>query len=69
MVVVLDPSADPDDILRANRSREKHYIFDHAFDQMAKQVHVSCLLINIMFQIFFIACTSRMMCMKTLPRI
>ena len=40
MVVVLDPSADPDDILRANRSREKHYIFDHAFDQMAKQVHI-----------------------------
>ncbi|XP_013380933.1 kinesin-like protein KIF19 isoform X2 [Lingula anatina] len=32
MVVLMDPTEDPDDILRANRSREKKYIFDHAFD-------------------------------------
>ena len=29
---------DPDDILRANRSREKQFIFDHTFDFNAKQV-------------------------------
>ena len=38
LVVILDPTVDPDDILRANRSREKQYIFDYAFDQMATQV-------------------------------
>lgn len=32
MVVLLDPSDDPDDILRANRSREKQYVFDCTFD-------------------------------------
>lgn len=37
-MVILDPTVDPDDILRANRSREKQYIFDYAFDQMATQV-------------------------------
>ena len=39
-MVLLDPFVDPDDILRANRSREKHYVFDHAFDQMATQVRI-----------------------------
>lgn len=50
LVVILDPTADPDDILRANRSREKHYIFDYAFDQMATQVSnclpCSCLYVD-----------------------
>jgi hypothetical protein len=38
MVVLMDPMEDPDDILRANRSREKQFIFDHTFDFNAKQV-------------------------------
>lgn len=38
MVVLLDPSEDPDDILRANRSRERRYMFDHAFDETSDQV-------------------------------
>uniref|UniRef100_A0A8C4SID6 Kinesin-like protein KIF19 n=1 Tax=Erpetoichthys calabaricus TaxID=27687 RepID=A0A8C4SID6_ERPCA len=37
MVVILDPSEDPDDILRANRSREKTFVFDVAFDHTATQ--------------------------------
>jgi len=40
MVVLLDPSEDPDDILRANRSRERRYVFDHAFDETAGQVRI-----------------------------
>lgn len=38
MVVLLDPSDDPDDILRANRSREKQFVFDCTFDGTATQV-------------------------------
>lgn len=38
MVVLMDPMEDPDDILRANRSREKTYMFDVAFDFSASQV-------------------------------
>lgn len=34
----MDPMEDPDDILRANRSREKTYMFDVAFDFSASQV-------------------------------
>lgn len=34
----MDPMEDPDDILRANRSREKTYMFDGAFDYSASQV-------------------------------
>lgn len=37
MVVLMDPMEDPDDILRANRSREKSYMFDVAFDYSATQ--------------------------------
>ncbi|XP_063312404.1 kinesin-like protein KIF19 [Pelobates fuscus] len=37
MVVLMDPMEDPDDILRANRSREKSYVFDVAFDYTATQ--------------------------------
>ncbi|XP_071394416.1 kinesin-like protein KIF19 isoform X4 [Centroberyx affinis] len=40
MVVLLDPMEDPDDILRANRSREKTYMFDVAFDYSANQEEV-----------------------------
>lgn len=38
MVILMDPLEDPDDVLRANRSREKTYMFDVAFDYMASQV-------------------------------
>ncbi|KAK7918697.1 hypothetical protein WMY93_009981 [Mugilogobius chulae] len=37
MVVLMDPMEDPDDVLRANRSREKTYLFDVAFDYSASQ--------------------------------
>ncbi|XP_060884595.1 kinesin-like protein KIF19 [Labrus mixtus] len=40
MVVLMDPMEDPDDILRANRSREKTYMFDVAFDYLASQDEV-----------------------------
>ncbi|KAM4623272.1 kinesin-like protein KIF19 [Polymixia lowei] len=40
MVVLMDPMEDPDDILRANRSREKTYLFDVAFDYTANQEEV-----------------------------
>nr|CBN81634.1 Kinesin-like protein KIF19 [Dicentrarchus labrax] len=36
----MDPMEDPDDILRANRSREKTYMFDVAFDYSASQEEV-----------------------------
>ncbi|XP_045842397.1 kinesin-like protein KIF19 [Meles meles] len=37
MVVLMDPMEDPDDVLRAHRSREKSYLFDVAFDFTATQ--------------------------------
>ncbi|XP_043941071.1 kinesin-like protein KIF19 isoform X2 [Protopterus annectens] len=40
VVVLMDPMEDPDDILRAHRSREKSYIFDVAFDYAATQEEV-----------------------------
>ena len=40
MVVLLDPSDDPDDILRQNRNREKQYMFDYVFDPIATQEEV-----------------------------
>ena len=40
MVILMDPSEDPDDILRANRSREKQYVFDRSFDGSATQVSI-----------------------------
>lgn len=36
-----DPNEDQDDILRANRSREKQYIFDCAFGPSSNQVSQS----------------------------
>ena len=39
MIVLLDPTEDPDDILRANRSREKQFVFDATFDGPSTQVH------------------------------
>jgi kinesin family protein 18/19 len=38
MVVLMDPAEDPDDILRANRSREKQFVFDCTFDGVSTQV-------------------------------
>ncbi|KAM4697773.1 kinesin-like protein KIF19 [Rhinophrynus dorsalis] len=40
MVVLMDPTEAPDDILRANRSREKTFIFDVVFDKQATQEDV-----------------------------
>nr|XP_056722599.1 kinesin-like protein KIF19 [Euleptes europaea] len=40
MVVLMDPAEDPDDILRAHRSREKTFIFDMVFDPAASQKEV-----------------------------
>ncbi|XP_015420644.1 PREDICTED: kinesin-like protein KIF19 [Myotis davidii] len=37
MVVLMDPGEDPEDTLRAHRSREKTFIFDTVFDQHASQ--------------------------------
>uniref|UniRef100_A0A8C8BF34 Kinesin-like protein n=1 Tax=Otus sunia TaxID=257818 RepID=A0A8C8BF34_9STRI len=37
VVVLRDPLADPDDVLRASRSRQKSYSFDVAFDATATQ--------------------------------
>ncbi|NWU78953.1 KIF19 protein, partial [Onychorhynchus coronatus] len=39
-VVLMDPSEDPDDILRANRPREKTFVFDVVFDHTATQEEV-----------------------------
>ncbi|KAM6379218.1 LOW QUALITY PROTEIN: kinesin-like protein KIF19 [Pluvialis apricaria] len=39
-VVLMDPSEDPDDILRAKRSREKTFVFDVVFDLRATQEEV-----------------------------
>ncbi len=38
MVVLMDPCEDSDNVLRANRSREKTYMFDVALDYTATQV-------------------------------
>ncbi|CAF0714801.1 unnamed protein product [Brachionus calyciflorus] len=40
MIVLMDPMEDPDDILRANRSREKQFVFDMVFDAKSSQQDV-----------------------------
>ncbi|XP_060539992.1 kinesin-like protein KIF19 [Pantherophis guttatus] len=40
IVVLMDPMEDPEDILRANRSREKTFIFDMVFGPQATQEEV-----------------------------
>ena len=40
MVVLLDPDEDHDDVLRANRSRERKYMFDVVSDARADQEDV-----------------------------
>lgn len=40
MVVLMDPMEDPEDILRANRSREKTFVFDTTFDGTCTQKDV-----------------------------
>ena len=40
MIVLLDPEEDHDDILRANRSRERKYMFDVVSDARADQQDV-----------------------------
>ncbi|NXY47531.1 KIF19 protein, partial [Ceuthmochares aereus] len=39
-VILMDPSEDTDEILRANRSREKTFVFDMVFDHRATQEEV-----------------------------
>lgn len=39
MIVLMDPLEDHDDILRANRSREKQFVFDMVFDAKSTQVN------------------------------
>ena len=39
MIVLMDPSEDADDILRANRSRERQFIFNMVFDAKSTQVN------------------------------
>lgn len=36
----MDPMEDPEDVLRANRSREKQFVFDYTFDGGASQVYL-----------------------------
>jgi kinesin family protein 18/19 len=38
MIVLMDPMEDHDDILRANRSRERQFVFDMVFDAKSTQV-------------------------------
>ena len=40
LVVLRDPNEDSDDILRAHRSREKQYVFDHTFGPLSTQAEV-----------------------------
>ncbi|XP_025778956.1 kinesin-like protein KIF19 [Puma concolor] len=40
MAVLMDPDEDPEDTLRAHRSREKTFIFDTVFDEHASQEDV-----------------------------
>lgn len=42
----MDPHDDVDDILRANRSREKQYVFDHIFSPEATQEDVYCAVVQ-----------------------
>lgn len=45
----MDPTEDPDDILRANRSREKTFMFDMVFDRKATQVSEESLPVSLKF--------------------
>nr|EAL23953.1 similar to hypothetical protein FLJ37300 [Homo sapiens] len=38
MVMLMDPSEDPEDVARTRRSRERTFIFDRVFGQHASQV-------------------------------
>ncbi|WAQ95609.1 KIF19-like protein [Mya arenaria] len=40
MLVLMDPMEDPEDILRANRTREKQFVFDTCFDGGSTQAEV-----------------------------
>jgi kinesin family protein 18/19 len=37
VVVIMDPAHDKQDVLRVNRSREKHYAFDYVFEAGSSQ--------------------------------
>ena len=40
LVVLMDPNEDSDDVLRANRSRERKFTFDNAFGPLSSQIDV-----------------------------
>jgi kinesin family member 18/19 len=40
VVILMDPTSDKQDVLRVNRSREKQYAFDFAFDANSPQEEV-----------------------------
>ena len=40
LVVLRDPNENSSDILRAHRSREKQYVFDHTFGPLSSQAEV-----------------------------
>ena len=46
LIVLMDPHDDLEDILRVNRSREKHYVFDHTFSSEASQEEVYCAVVQ-----------------------
>ena len=46
LIVLKDPHDDIDDILRANRSRERQYVFDHVFSCKASQEDVYCAVVQ-----------------------
>ena len=55
MIVLMDPLEDHDDILRANRSRERQFVFDMVFDAKSTQVIIIVVFNKIkLFWIIFI---------------
>lgn len=46
MIVLMDPLEDHDDILRANRSRERQFVFDMVFDAKSTQVIIDKAILN-----------------------
>jgi hypothetical protein len=53
MIVLMDPMEDPDDILRANRSRERQFVFDMVFDAKSTQVRFFEFYELLGYQIYF----------------
>ena len=52
MIVLMDPLEDHDDILRANRSRERQFVFDMVFDAKSTQVIIDKAILNNFYLLF-----------------